>query len=517
MIQRSSSVKTDYALHAFLFLFQMLSLLPGGFMQEGTTPAWIYPCWLILSTVTIFRQGEVLAQYDSHLIFIPSMISCGLYGLCLINEFTRDLWAFAQARNLPVFVRIIWYQLGVLLIHPQIYPIVWNRAQNFLQGLWERGYFARKIGILAVIVAMILWLIRSQNISPDGYDWLEHSAYPLHWVRYLREPLGTYLFFLFVYFCTKVFHWVPYVSISVLTILCGIASAMFLRRVFRYAVPQPFSRISLLLLFCSYGYMQIFAGNIEIYALLHLGLSIFLYLVVRYLEDDWSVWVPGIAFGVLFCLHLSVGWWIPAFLLLPYLKYATRKSLPHPIGEWLRMLTGFTAFVVSFGLFVLFYGYQGDGMAMWNHFWGDQVMNVGADGAMFRRIEVFFSFDVYLAMFNEYSCMFMGGILLLIVVLSSRPSWRDWTPFCRWNALLVGMYAIYSIVWNPDRHFPADWDLFSGITIPAVLLVSQMASRLPLRRETVFYLYYQSILFSGLYLLIQLYRNHIRITGWPEL
>lgn len=513
----SPSYKYDFVLHAIVLAVQIAALIPGGILQNGVTPPFIYPCLLILAAVTLYRQDEVSRSYQTRLILIPSILSCLLYGFCLINEMTRDLWAFAQVRQFPVIVRIFWYQTGLFLIHPQVFPRLTAGLSRLHKTLRSRGYYGAKIWVIAFIAFCLMWMLRSQNISPDGYDWLKHSTYPKHWVRYLREPFGTFLFFLFVQLGMKIFHWAPYISITVLGISCGIISTIILWRVFRYAIGETFSAASILLLFASYGYTQIFVGNIEIYALLHLGLSVFLYSVVRFLEDEWPAWAAGLAFGVLFGLHLSAGWWLPALLTVPWLKQrVTKKQRPFFL-EYLHLSIGFALFWIPFSLFVWMYGYNGDFTVLWNHFWSDQVMNVGADGTMFRPLEALITFNVYLAMLNEYSCMAAGGIMLAVVIAASRPGWKICTPFCAWTGLLTFLYFIYSIVWNPDRHFPADWDIFSGMTIPAILLISQLASRLHLRREAILYLFYQSIVFSGLYLFIQILRNHIKTTEWPLL
>ena len=515
MNQRPSPFTIDLLVHALFLAVQLLVLIPGGFLQKGATPPLVYPCWLILSTITVYRQSERLEEYGTRLILVPSILSCLLIGFCLINEMTRDLWAFAQPRHFPAFVRILWYQTSLLLLHPQTFVCVWGASKKMLARLRERGYFGRKILVIAIAVAVVMWLLRSQNISPDGYDWLKHSPALKNWTRYLREPLGMFIFSLFVRSCQALFNWQPYVSLTILTIICGVLATLVMRPVFRYAVPEPFAGLSLLLLLSSYGYSQIFVGNIEIYALLHLGLACFLYCAVRYLKGEWSAWAPGLAFGVLFCTHLSTGWWLPAFFTLPFLKRRVQNGNGASISDLIRMICASAALMIPFAIFVLMFGYDGDFHALWSHFWGDEVMLTGTDRSMFRKPQAFVNFDVHLAMFNEYSCMFVGGALLLAALAFARFRVKEWTPFCLWTALMMGAYLIYSVVWNPDRHFPADWDLFSGLTIPMILLISQCVSRLPLRRETIVYLYYQAVVFSGCYLLIQLLRNHFRITEWP--
>lgn len=510
-----SPLATDLLLYAGLLAFQLIALIPGGFLQKGFTPPLVYPCWLILATVNLFRQSELLDEYKTRLIFIPSVLSVLLYGICLINEQTRDLWAFAQPRHFPVLVRILWYQTGLLLIHPLVYPKIWNALSVFSRILFDRGFYGRKVWVIAAIAAMFLWLLHCQNLSPDGFDWLKHSPTPKNWTRYLREPLGTFAFSVFVRSGMALFNLEAYISISVLTILCGIITTLMLRPVFRYAVPEPFSTLALMLLVSSYGYTQIFAGNIEIYALLHLGLAAFIYSAIRYVNGEWPAWKPGFAFGILFCTHLSTGWWLPAFFAVPFLKRATSNSDLNPLSEIAQMIGAFCLFAIPFALFVWLYGYGGDTAALLKHFWGDEVMLTGTDRAMFRKWEAAMTFNVYRDFINEYGCMAIGGMMVLIATLASRQGLKTWTPFCYWTALMTGTYLIYSIVWNPDRQFPADWDLFSGLTIPAILLITQWFSRLSLRREAVFYIYYQAIVFSTLYLLIQLTRNHITIVEWP--
>lgn len=515
MNPRLSILTTDLLVHAGLLAFQLLALIPGGLLQSGFTPPLIYPCWMILASINLYRQSELLESYQTRLIFIPSVLSFLLYGVCLVNEQTRDLWAFAQPRHFPAIVRIAWYQTGLLLVHPMVYTKVWGGLSAFSRILRERGFYGRKVWVIAAIAGMVLWLLHCQNISPDGFDWLKHSPTPKNWTRYLREPLGTFTFSIFVRSCRFLFNWEAYISISVLTILCGVAATLILRPVFRYAVPEPFAAPALMLLVSSYGYTQIFAGNIEIYALLHLGLSVYLYSVIRYLKGEWPVWKTGFIFGMLFCTHLSVGWWLPAFFAVPFLKRAADGAGLNPVKEIARMVAASCLFAVPFAIFVWLYGYGGDWAALCRHFWGDEVMYTGTDRAMFRKLEAVLTFNVYRDFINEYSCMAIGGMMVLLAALASRQGIKTWTPFCYWTALMTGMYLIYSVIWNPDRQFPADWDLFSGLTIPAILLITQWFSRLSMRRETKLYIYYQAIVFSALYLLIQLTRNHIAAVEWP--
>ncbi len=514
MNSQISPLKIDLTLHGVCFIIQMALLIPGGFFQSGPTPPLIYPFFLILATITLSRQWESLSEYGTRLIFIPSIYGVFIFGFCMINEMGGTFWAFYTPRWHAVFVRVIWFQLGLLLIHPEVFIAVRREFSKIFNYLIENGYFSRKLPITLILIGIVMWLLRSQNISPDGYDWLKHSIVAKDWVRYLREPLGTFILRLWVLGGIRIFHWDPYVSITILDIVCGFISTWLLWRVFQELIPKQHTGYIFALLLSSCGYTQIFVGNIEIYALLHLGLSLFLYASMRYLKDEISAWLVGLVFAIMFCIHLSSGWWLPIFLILPYLKTLVTPS-HQPFKDVLNQLGAFFVFGFIFGIFVLQYGFAGDYYAMWEHFWSDEVMNVGTDAAMFHSIETFLDPDFYLTMMNEYFYMMPSIFPLILVLILAFPKKHQESPVHVWLIAMAGFYLIYTLVWHPDRAFPADWDIFSGLTIPLILVLGIYLANLNLPKQAIRYILYQSIVFSLLFLVLQILRNHWKITEWP--
>jgi len=514
---RRSDFQLDLLVHFFLLLIQLSLLLPGGLAQNGSTPAFVFPFFFILSAITVFRIHENLVDFGAKLVFVPALFSILIVGFCLINELGGDFWAFIVLRQFSVWLRIVWYQSILLLIHPNMFACVWNGAAALHREMERRGYYGKKILWLFLAAGMILWLVRSQNITPDGYDWMKHSAIPRNWANYLREPLGTLLFRLATLAGMKWLHWDSYISITVLTILSGCAAAWFLSRVVLRIVPESYAGAVMALLIGSCGFTQVFAGNIEIYALLQVGLAAYLFFAFLYLENRCPAWGAGLSFGVLFCIHLSSAWWLPSFLMLPALKSLRSGSRKRFFEDAAWLLFGFSFFTVAFGLFVLFHRYEGRADWMFQHFWSDQVMFCGADGAMFHPLGVFFTAEYYLGMFNEYFYLMPGILPLGIVFLSAWRSWGRIEPSILWLFSMTGGYFMYSAVWHADRPLTMDWDIFSGLTIPAVLTMAALLSRLILARRAIEYILYQSAVLSLLYLTIQLLRNHAKATDWPVL
>ena len=252
------------------------------------------------------------------------------------------------------------------------------------------------------------------------------------------------------------------------------------------------------------------------YAVFHVGFALFLFAAMKYVQNEWPAWAPGLAFGVLFCVHLSTGWWIPAFLLLPLLKASQKGGAKSSLFDAIYLYTASLAFVALFWGALALYGYGGNVERMVAHFFSDQVMYVGTDAAMFRPLQDYFTMDYYLNMANEYFYMAPAVILLFPVLVLGFRRWGNFEPVLAWIACFALFYFIYSVTWRPDRHFPNDWDLFSGLTIPAVLLVGGLVSRMKISKDAAFYLFYQASAFSFLYLVLQLSKNHYRITSWPN-
>ena len=535
---RSSPIG-DLILHGILFLAQMVLLISYGLTASGTTPPFVYPCFLILAVLTLYRQNEAISRYGTRLILVPGLLSIFFYGFCLLNELGNFFWAYYAPRWYSIPVRILWMQTGLLLIHPLIFPYVLDWVTRVFRSLADRGYFGKKLFVTVPVVVILLWLLRSRNISSDGYAWLRYSFMPDQWYRYLREPLGVMIFYLWIHGVMNLFHWFSgvgntivylfcgaqsdfpwenlqaYVGIVILNIGCGCLAVGLLTPVIRETASKPFSGLLLALVLCSCGFTQVFVGNLEIYALLQLGLAAFLFVAVRYLRDESPLWAVGVVFGLFFCLHLSSGWWIPAFLLLPYVKAITTRPLAHPFREVFLQLCGFSFIVIGYWLFLLAYGYHGDLRAMQNHFWSDEVMYTGTDKAMFYPWPTYSTADYYLTQLNMYFNLMPAIWILLATVLMSVKYWRPLEPVQFWILVMAGFYGVYSIVWHNDRPYPSDWDLFSGLTVPLMLSLGFIIVKSRLSDAAKQYILYQAAVFSGLFLILQIVRNYLRVTEWP--
>ncbi len=509
-------VKQDLGIHALAFLVQAAGLAYTDFFYKGSTPPWVFPFFLLLAALTLFRLKEYQSHFKSRSIFIPAFMAIFIYGFCLINEMGPSFWSLIIPRQFPVIMRILGYHLLLLLLHPSIFLWLQKEGKRVHAWLSHHGYYHGKVWVLLLLFAFFLWILRSQNISPDGYDWLRHSVWPLNWANYLREPLGTLLFRIATLTGIQVLHWPAYISIVVFIILCACISTWIMAHVFRMILGTEYRIWALFVLLSCAGYTQVFAGNIEVYALLHTGLAFFLFSAFRYIHNKTSAWEPGITFAFLFCIHLSAAWWFLVFVALPWLKKEFAQNIQDSSQkEWIYLLSGFFLFAGLFFFYVMLVRYEGRLDYLLNHFWSDQVMYCGNDAAMFHSWTTFLRAEHYLDMMNEYLYLMAAVLPLLGVLLFNLRRMKSLTSLHYWVLALAGFYFLYSVLWHPDRPFSMDWDIFSGLTVPMVLLVMYGIIHLDLPDQTKKYCLYQSAVFSAVLLFFQLLRNHTKISDWP--
>ena len=515
MTRTASPLHLDLPLHALIFAGQMLWLALTGFGAAGTLPPFVLPAFFLLAALTLIRIHEHAPQLGSRLVMVPALIATALYLLMLLLDMGGLLWGFAMPRQFPVWARVVWYQSGLLLMHPWVYQAVRTWGARSAHALRRRGYLHGKVWVVMLVAGAGLWLVRSQNISSDGYDWLKYSLWPDQWALYLREPLGTLVFHLVSWAGIQWLGFSPSGSIALLSIACGLAAFWLAAQVIARLFDERDWGLIFALMLASGGVTQVFAGNIEIYALLIVGYTAFLYAALRYLGDEWPAWPAGVVFGLLFCTHLSSGWWLPAFMLLPIVKALMGRVAANPLRPMSELYLSALFVAGTFFVFLLNHGYGGDLAAMNQHFWGDRVMRVGTDNAMFHPLSAYFTADYYLTLLNEYFYLAAWLFLLLPTLMLALRAWVQPDALTLWLALMAGMYGLYSLVWRADRPMPSDWDIFSGVTLPLVLTLGRYWTRLALPQPVIAYVLYQCCVFSGGYVVLLLLRNHFKVTEWP--
>ncbi|MDX9753369.1 MAG: hypothetical protein RBU29_05370, partial [bacterium] len=437
----------------------------AGAQSGGPTPFYLFPFLIVLGGLTLYRQSEAAPRFGFSLIWLPTAIAILTALFCLLNEMKGVFWGFRVPGMFPIWVRVVWVQGMLLLLHPPIFPPVQSFIHNIACRLHQRGYGGWKVLLPLAAVAMGMWLLRSQNVYSDGYDWIQHSFVPGNWTRYLREPLSVLLLRVSV----VVTGWEPYLAITVVMIGAGLITFILMARIVRFALPPPYAGFTYALLVSSAGFTQLFFGNIEIYGLLQLGTACFIHAVFRYWQDDWAAWRVGAAYALLLCLHLSAAWWGLCFLAIPLVKRYSQEKPVCVTWDSVQMSLTTAGLGVLFALYIASVGHDGSLVQLWRHFTSVQVLYVGSDAAMFHPWQTYLTGAYYLTQINEFFFLMPGLFVLLPVILAAWKHRGRVTLQQAWFLAMAGFYCLYALVWHADRPIVKDWDLFSGLTIPMAL------------------------------------------------
>ena len=92
---------------------------------------------------------------------------------------------------------------------------------------------------------------------------------------------------------------------------------------------NPLEKSALLGFLFTAGYLQLFFGYVENYALYFPGILLYLLLGMRVLEDRMPILAPGLLLSLLITLHLAFALFVPSLLILAYCSFRnTRDCTP---------------------------------------------------------------------------------------------------------------------------------------------------------------------------------------------
>lgn len=386
-----------------------------------------------------------------------------------IQDETGYFWALRAGSVYNAALGLLGY-VCMAALHPRAYQGIERLSRAYAQ--WPKMKRNLVFTGFLVFFAYACHHFISYHITRDGYDWIERATLPV-WQTYLREPLTIGLYRLTFLLGWERWEMTSFQTIGLLSIAAGAWWAFWLGLFTEKKWADGFDRLLAWLLFVSSGGMiLLFFGHIEVYPVFIAGATPAFYFALRYFQGKRSILYAGLFFSVALLLHLSAGWLLPAFLLLPWFRNR---------NGWLRDVALFTA---AFG-------------AIQAVFWGSMTaiyyecspalllarvyeqFHVGPDRAMFLPQWVWFHPGHLFDLMNVYLYYSLPCFLLIPVFFLRLPS-RLNRESAFWM-LAAGGYFCYSFFWNADRGYPEDWDVFSPFTLAAVFLFLHIL--LPLSTE----------------------------------
>ncbi|MBI1389221.1 MAG: hypothetical protein GC154_12310 [bacterium] len=465
MKPRDGGPAPRWAAPAFFFFFAYFFILVWNDRSlhpaAGYQPVLLlYPAFLLvdvlLTVILVWAWSRRLDRADSRVayVLIAAML---LHMIAWAHLFSDHFWAFRGVGFLGGFFPPLWF--GCLaLMHPAY-------ARPFVQRISRAGERIRLspralTPIAAAALIALFWTLRSHHITRDGVDWIQRTAQPV-WHLYLREPLTIGLYRWTWLAVKRIAPVTPYDVIAALSVAAGAwACLMYWFTLRRMALSPRACAAGVMLAATTGGWMILNFGHIEVYPVLVAGLMTAFYFAARYLRDGRGALAVGAALSVVFLLHLSTGWLLPAFIALPFIargREGCRDAL---------VLAGvFAAIQLAFWGALIVFAYGADLSRFLARLY--ETFHVGPDRAMFASRLILLHPWRLMDLANEYVYLMTPALILLPLTIR-RAMRRPRRQHLFW-ALCFVMYGAYSFFWNADRGFPEDWDLFSPLAMISVL------------------------------------------------
>ncbi len=271
------------------------------------------------------RQGDLPLRSISR----PAIIAAIFLGLHLVPLFwpSGPLWGVDFLFYLPAPAQAAFILLSILLFIPGFRRQVRAWVVYLPLSLWGRG---RRVWITRILIPLIalaafVSLSSARHFLGDGYHVLEkldaedwHDAYraPLTYaVIGTLHRLGSVIWET----TENTYRLYSYVS-GILYVLLSFPVAAALGK-------NALERTIVLAFLLTAGYIQLFFGYVENYALYLPGLLLYLFLGLRTLEQRIPVFVPALLLGLLFAFHLVLAIFGPSLLYLAYRNYRQKEDV----------------------------------------------------------------------------------------------------------------------------------------------------------------------------------------------
>lgn len=305
-------------------------------------------------------------------------------------------------------------------------------------------------GVLSALLVFLLafawfWFWRPYGFYGGDSEYIERQVNGGLWFR-KREPLAIAAMQLSRQFFTLRLGWPVSWSISFVSCLCGALSVVALRRI-AAGWQRPFLGFALAL--CS-GYLLLYHGSIEAYALPTLALSLWVLALFEIEKGNWPTWTIPAAFAAMVWCHFMGFFLFPALL---YSAWIYRDRLKTERGYWAAALAA------AFGVYA---------MTKW--------LRVG-QGLGFEGVGVLFAdtgekdYGPFLSLTHlKIKSYFLWVGTHLTLPFAAMAIWKG-----RKNAAILQIGAIslcalgFLVVFHPDTGY-RDWDLFAFPSLPLAVL-----------------------------------------------
>jgi hypothetical protein len=274
----------------------------------------------------------------------------------------------------------------------------------------------------------------------------------------------------------------PFAALGMIACAAGAATTWLLLRASRHLAPAGMAPLAVLFVL-SGGILRVFAGHIEVYAVLLLAASGYLWAALAFLRGRCAAWLPALALGLAVWTHAAAVCLLPSLLLLPRLRRPETRwpelvvpALAHAALAGLPLLA-FLAAMALLGspadlerltdrvLEVLGGKPDPEARRWWVRGWGG-APSIGTDVVFLSRAQLKY-------LLNASHILAPAALPVLVAFALAAPRRFLATPAATFLCAAALPLVAYAFLLRPFWG-PFDWDLFSLTALCLSLLSAHL-------------------------------------------
>ena len=397
----------------------------------------------------------------------PAIIAAVFLALHVLPLFWRPnpMWGVDFLYYMPMSVQVAFVLLAVLLFVPRIRRLCRTCVTFVPFTLWgqrRRVWISRALVILIALAGFIL-LSSARNFLGDGYRLMQAPGAD-KWTSMLRAPLTYTIVQTLHNIGSSIWETVEN-TYRTYSYASGVLYVLFAFPVANILGKDTLERAIVLAFLLTAGYIQLFFGYVENYALYMPGLLLYLYLGLRMCEDRAPLYLPALLLGLLLALHRGFFIFGPSMLLLAYRSFRSRQ---YRIPTWKNALATAAALCCVPASTVLFLALSGVGVHEYLSRIGGSHFLPLFDQPGFRAQYRIFSLTHTIDWFNQQLLAAPAACMALFLFRKQDLTHQPFLAGCTVFPLF------FSFVGNPELGAFRDWDAWSLPAPPLTLWIAAL-------------------------------------------
>lgn len=419
----------------------------------------------------------------------PALIAAAFVALHLLAVHLplSAVWGVHFLAYYPLWVQVAVAAVAVcLLALPPRGRRVLVRAAELLAAACSRQ-LARRVrglspGMLALVGTAVFFLLRSaSHLLGDGYLYLHEL--PGETIRVDHSPLSFWL-------VKALFEVGSVVSLDsedayrLYSYLAGLAYLLAVAPIVRTAVAGRRGRAIAAAILLTPGYLQLFCGYVEIYAMAYAGVALYILVGLRVLKGTLPWWVAAGLVGLLLPLHFILVCLLPSLFFLVAAAPAGPRGAAGPEENHQaaspcpprssRMLRGIAALAIAAVLLLLILLAIGVDLRIYtSQASGGNLLPLWSPPADNQAYHLFAPRHL-LDFLNQQLLAAPAAVLVLLLMRG-----RGWSP--RPDRLFLALAAALPLgatfAVNPEIGAFRDWDLMAFPAIPLTVWAALVLAR----------------------------------------